>query len=97
MKKFLLGIAAVAAVTLGGAPAGATDYPAGDANCSGAVTMADVNLVFATYLQKPGLPAIPGECGARVDMNCDSAITAADANITYQIYLQNPVEYPASC
>lgn len=64
----------------------AVEYPDGDANCNGKVTMADANLVFATYLQKHGLPAVPGECGARVDMNCNGSATPADALIIMRIY-----------
>jgi len=97
MKRLILGAFILAAIAPATIPASATTYPDGDANCSGTVTMADVNLVMATYLQKPGLPAVPGWCGARVDMNCDGDITPADANIIMAIYFHWPVEYPESC
>lgn len=96
MKRILF-LGAIVASMFAAIPATATEYPDGDANCNGTVTLADANLVMANYLQKPGVPAVPGWCGARVDMNCSGTITPADANIIIGIYFQNPVEYPESC
>lgn len=90
MKKFLVGAVAAAAMVFP-MSAGATTYPDGDANCSGTVTMADANLVLATYLQKPGIPEVPGWCGAKVDMNCSGTITPLDALTIQRIYLQQAV------
>ena len=100
MKKFVRPFAiigATAAIVLTASTGvRATEYPDGDANCSGTITMADANLVLATYLQKPGIPAVPGACGAAVDMNCSGSLTPADALIIQNIFL-GLIESPEAC
>jgi len=96
MKKLVLSVVALGGILASAIPVGATDYPDGDANCNGTVTMADANLVLATYLQKPGIPAVPGACGASVDMNCSGSLTPADALIIQNIFL-GLIESPEAC
>lgn len=93
MKKLLAILASMAFLLP--ASASATTYPVGDANCSGTVTMADANLVFAIYLEKPG--AETGPCDPRIDINCSGTVTPADVLLIQLIYLEKPVNYPATC
>lgn len=88
VRPFAIIGATVAIVLTASTGVRAVEYPDGDANCSGAVTMADVNLVLATYLQKPNLPAVPGWCGAKVDMNCSGTITPFDALLIQRVYFE---------
>lgn len=91
MKKAIAVLGLIAGMVA--TPAGATSYPDGDANCSGHISMADVNLVMSYYF---GYPVTLCE-DARVDMNCSGTITVADANIIQRIYFGLPVEYPEQC
>ena len=80
MKKFLVGAVAAAAMVFP-MSAGATSYPLGDLNCSGAVTSLD--MVLETRLVAGGTN--PFECGQSADLNCDGRLSSVDISI--MVYL----------
>lgn len=82
MKKFLVGSVAAAAMVFP-MSAGATEYPDGDANCSGTVTPLDAITVIRSILEFPGWEI--GDCGAKIDLNCSGSVTPADAYLITRI------------
>lgn len=90
MKKFLIGAAACAAMILP-ATAGATEYPLGDLNCSGAVTSTDISIM--TYVVVGG--ARPAGCNTPIDLDCSGGPSAADVSII--VYIAAGGDYSQTC
>lgn len=81
MKKFLVGMAAAAAMVLP-VSAGATTYPDGDLNCSGSVTSVEISAIV--YLVAGGSNPWPS-CPVSPDLNCDGQLSSVDISI--MVYL----------